>query len=97
MQFFKSTSKALRNQRPVCPSMSQLQAISREAETYGNTLLAGIAAVNELLSLASETVSPLDRKLINNVGALMSAVGDLALGLHDVGNEAAMLLEGGVQ
>lgn len=74
-----------------------LIAITRDADAYGGTLMEGLQAVSKLLSLASETVTPIDRKMIDQVEALIVAVGDLTLRLYDVGIEAGMLVEGGAQ
>jgi hypothetical protein len=74
-----------------------LIAITHSADAYGGTLMDGLQAVSKLLSLASETVTPIDRKMIDQVEALIVAVGDLTLRLYDVGVEASMMVEGGVQ
>lgn len=86
-------------QRFAAPVMQPelLLAITRDADAYGGTLMNGLQAVSKLLSLASETVTPIDRKLIDQVEALIVAVGDLTLRLYDVGIEASMLVEGGAQ
>ncbi|SEE86996.1 hypothetical protein [Pseudomonas migulae] len=86
-------------QRFAAPVMQPelLLAITRGADSYGGTLMEGLQAVSKLLSLASETVTPIDRKMIVQVEALIVAVGDLTLRLYDVGIEASMLIEGGAQ